>query len=248
MMTQSNKFAAITILAVSILLAVVISGLTVHSLNAQSEATPTPSATPTRAYPLDNAIKNGSFESFSTGNNNLGNAVADHWLAAHNEGAHFAWYDEQWPEAVHSGQHSQLMEIFRVESFKPERAMTIYQTVDVIPNMDYLLTIHALMRSDGHLAERNQGAYAMQWGIDTQGRGKDYLVENWVQMPLDEQQRLGSNGPQDDNTHLYFQAVTHTIRTGNSNKLTLFIRGIKIEPTGTELNFNIDTVSLLGPG
>jgi hypothetical protein len=87
----------------------------------------------------------------------------------------------------------------------------------------------------------------MHWGIDPQGRGEYYFVDNWVQMPLDEQQRLGSNGPQDDNTHLYFQVVTHTIRTGSSNRLTLFIRGMKVEPTGTELNFNVDTVSLLGP-
>lgn len=247
MMTQSNKFAVITVLTVSILLAFVISSLTVYSLNAQENGTPTPIPTPVNPYPLTNAIKNGSFESFSTGNNNLGNAVADHWLAAHNGGAHFAWYDEQWSEAVHSGRHSQLMEIFRVESYKPERTMTIYQTVDVIPNMDYLLTIHALMRSDGHISERNQGAYAMHWGIDTLGRGKDYYVENWVQMPLDEQQRFGSSGPQDDNTHLYFQEIKHTIRTGTGNKLTLFIRAMKVEPTGTELNFNVDTVSLLGP-
>jgi len=247
MMTQSNKFAVITILMVSLLLAFSISSLTVYSLNAQENGTPTPIPTPVNPYPLTNAIKNGSFESFSTGNNNLGNAVADYWLAADNGGAHFAWYDEQRPEAVHSGQNSQLMEICRVESFKPERAMTIYQTVDVIPNMDYLLTIHAIMRSDGHIAERNQDAYGMYWGIDTLGRGKDYYIENWVKMPLDEQQRLGSNGPQDDNTHLYFQAITETIRTGNSNRLTLFIRGMKHEPTGTELNFNIDTISLLGP-
>jgi phage terminase large subunit-like protein len=247
MMTQSNKFTGIAVLTVSVLLALLISGLTVYSLNAQEGGTPTPIPTPVNPYPLTNAIRNGDFELFSTGNNNSGNAVADHWQSYHNDGAHFAWYDEQWPEAVHSGSHSQLMEIFRVESFKPERVMAIYQTVNVIPHMDYLLTIHAIMRSDGHLAERNQGAYAMHWGIDTLGRGKDYYVENWVKMPLDEQQRLGSNGPQDDNTHLYFQAITHTIRTGSGNKLTLFIRGMKVEPTGTELNFNIDDVSLLGP-
>jgi hypothetical protein len=228
-------------------LAFFVSNFTVYSLNAQSNATPTATATPTRAIPLTNAIKNGSFESFSTGNNNTGNAVADYWQASHNGGAHFAWYDEQWSEAVHSGKHSQLMEIFRVESYKPERTMTIYQTVDVVPHMDYLLTIHAIMRSDGHKADRNKGDYAMHWGIDTQGRGKDYYVDNWVQMPLDEQQRLGSSGPQDDNSHLKFQEIKHIIRTGSSNKLTLFIRGMKVEPTGTELNFNIDTVSLLGP-
>ncbi|MFN8459789.1 MAG: hypothetical protein U0401_34930 [Anaerolineae bacterium] len=35
--------------------------------------------------------------------------------------------------------------------------------------------------------------------------------------------------------------------TGNSRQLTLFIRGVKREPTGTEVNFNIDDVTLLGP-
>ncbi len=246
-MTQTNKFTAATLLTVSICLALLISAATIHSLKAQEGGTPTPVPTPTRAYPLVNAVKNGDFEIFSTGNNNLGNAVADHWLPYDNDGAHFAWYDEQWSEAVHSGNHSQLMEIFRVESFKPERVMAIYQTVEVIPHMDYVLTLHALMRSDGHISERNEGFYAMHWGIDGQGRGKYYFVDNWVEMEVDEQQRLGSSGPQDDNTHLYFQRFVYTINTGNSNKLTLFIRGMKVEPTGTELNMNIDDVSLLGP-
>jgi hypothetical protein len=198
-------------------------------------------------HPLVNAIKNGDFEVFSTGNNNSGSAVADYWLPYQNDGAHFGFYDEEWPEAVHSGRHSQLMEIHRVESFRRERAMAIYQTVEVIPNRNYLLTIQALMRSDAPPEDRNQGEYAMHWGIDVQGRGKYHFIENWVEMPLVEQQRLGSSGPPEDNTHLFYQHITATVATGNSNKLTLFIRGMKIEPTGTELNFNIDDVSLIGP-
>lgn len=190
---------------------------------------------------LTNAIQNGDFE------DNPRSSVATHWQPYDNGQAHFGWYMEEWPEAVHSGKRSQLMEIFQVEGNLPNRVMAIYQTVPVVPNSNYRLTIHALMRSDAPEPLRNQGDYGMDWGIDYTGEGKYYKVEQWVTMPISEQLRLGSAGPPGEAQHLFFQRITATVFTGNAGKLSLFIRGVKITPSGTEVNFNVDDVSLIGP-
>jgi hypothetical protein len=248
MMTPSpktGKLIATVFLTIFIFSTFIISGFTVTSLNHQFDYPLPPNGEPV-TYRLENAIKNGGFEEIS-GDNTQGNVVATHWQSYQNGGAEFGWYDEQWSEAIHSGRHAQLLEIRRVESFRPNRVIAIYQTVDVIPNMHYLLTIHALMRSDAPYPLRNQGEYAMEWTIDYQGRGKYHYVTDWVPMDLTEQLRIGSSGPSDDNNHLFYQHITSTIFTGNTNRLTLWIRGMKIEPTGTELNFNVDDVSLVGP-
>jgi hypothetical protein len=125
--------------------------------------------------------------------------------------------------------------------------MAIYQTVEVIPNSNYNLTIHAMMRSDAPIEDRNQGEYAMDWGLDYSGQGKYYKVQQWVNMPMEEQFRRGPYGPQHDSKPLFFERFTSTVHTGGSNRLTLFIRAVKIEPTGTEVNYNVDDVSLIGP-
>lgn len=125
--------------------------------------------------------------------------------------------------------------------------IAISQTVEVIPNATYDLTIHALMRSDAPREERNQGAYEMHWGVDYRGEGSYANVEQWLPMPLTEQLRLGSNGPDLDNTPLFYQRITGTVPTTHTNKITLFIRGVQKYPTETEVNFNIDDVSLFGP-
>ena len=71
---------------------------------------------------------------------------------------------------------------------------------------------------------------------------------SWGEEPPDEKLRDSNGMPPRDDGHLFFQRIfTNVIRTDNTNKLTLFIRGLKIEPTGTEVNFNIDGVSLIGP-
>jgi hypothetical protein len=191
---------------------------------------------------LTNAIRNGDFEQNPVSN------VATYWQPYSNGQAHFGWYDEKWAEAVHSGAHSQLMEIFQVDNAAPDRVIGIYQTVNVIPNSVYNLTMFALMRTDMPIDLRNQGQYGMDWGVDYTGQGKYHLVQSWVPMTVTEQLRVGSNTISGgEPKHLFFELITGTIYTANSNKITLFIRGVKREPTGVEVNFNVDDVSLLGP-
>lgn len=191
---------------------------------------------------LTNAIKNGDFEQNPASN------VATYWQPYDNGQAHFGWYDEKWAEAVHSGYHSQLMEIFQVDGNAPDRVIGIYQTVDVVPYMVYSLTLFAIMRTDAPIELRNKGQYGMDWGVDYSGQGKYHLVQTWTPMTLTEQLRIGSNTLSvDEPGHLFFELITGTIYAANSQKITLFIRGVKREPTGTEVNFNVDDVTLLGP-
>ena len=66
-------------------------------------------------------------------------------------------------------------------------------------------------------------------------------------MPLKEQFRLGSAGEFPDVVPLTYEIITGTVFTTNTNKITLFIRGLKKFPTGTEVNFDLDDVTLVGP-
>ncbi|MFN8459788.1 MAG: hypothetical protein U0401_34925 [Anaerolineae bacterium] len=143
-----NRLLLILIIATSSLSIFAISGFTV--------VTPSPSALEVAAaQALNNAIRNGDFE------NNPTSSVATYWQSYNNGQAHFGWYDEKWAEAVHSGQHSQLLEIFQVEGPVPDRVIGIYQTVNVEPNTLYNLTFFAMMRTDAPIELRNQGQYGM---------------------------------------------------------------------------------------
>jgi hypothetical protein len=234
--SKSNRILLTLALALFILSAFIISGFTLVDSSRQ------PVSGPASFQNLTNPIRNGDFEQNPASN------VATYWQPYSNGQAHFGWYDEKWAEAVHSGYHSQLMEIFQVENYAPDRVIGIYQTVDVAPGMVYSLTMFALMRTDAPIELRNKGQYSMSWGVDYSGQGKYHLVQTWVPMTLTEQLRIGSNTVSGDEPgHLFFELITGTIYTANNNKLTLFIRGVKHEPTGTEVNFNVDDVSLLGP-
>lgn len=191
-----------------------------------------------------NLIKNGDFEKPWEPLN----GIAPDWVPYHNGQAFFGWYDEQWLEAVHKGEHAQLMEIDETEADILDRVIAIHQTVDVAPNSEYQLTIYAIMRTDAPAELRNKSEYEMHWGIDKWGEGNYDNVEEWVHMPLTEQLRIGSNGTFPEDIPLFYERISDTVRTGpDTNRITLFIRGLKKFSTGTEVNFDVDDVSLVGP-
>ncbi|MEM7345101.1 MAG: hypothetical protein AAF485_12725 [Chloroflexota bacterium] len=190
-------------------------------------------------------IQNGGFEERPT---DPGNGVATNWEAFSNGQAHFGWYDETWPEAVKKGEHAQLLEIFEVEANVLDRFLGIYQTVNVIPNSTYNLQLYALMRSEAPKPLRNQNEYEMHWGVDYSGQSNYENVTEWVIMPLTEQLRIGSQGTDfSDQEPLFYEKIEGTINTGDSSQITLFIRGLKKFPNGTEILYDIDQVSLVGP-
>lgn len=219
------------------LLILIVSFFSLAGLPQTAEASPPP-----QYYRLVNLIENGDFEQNPTSD------VATHWHPYHNGQARYGWYAERWAEAVHSGSQSQLLEIHYVDNYAPDRVIAIHQSMPVIPHAVYSLTIHALMRTDAPVEDRNFGEYGMDWGIDFTGAGKYHRVKEWHEMPLTEQHRLGSNAPEEhDNDRLYFERITATVYVPYEvHQISLFIRGVKKEPTGTEVNFNIDDVSLIG--
>ncbi len=192
-----------------------------------------------------NVIKNGDFDKPWE----FMNGVAPDWNPYDNGLANFGWYDEQWAEAVRKGRgHAQLLEIHETEPNALDRTIAIYQTVDVASNAQYELTIYAIMRTDAALPDRNKYEYEMHWGIDPWGEGNYGNVETWAPMPLTEQNRIGSNAAYPEDIPLLYERITGTVRTGaNTNSITLFIRGLKKFSYGTEVDFDIDDVSLVGP-
>jgi len=211
---------------------------------------PTPALTQTVAAPTPvvNVIRNGGFE--EPGPEDIG--VAQYWERFDNSNAHYGWYDEQWLEAVYSGEHSQLLEIYQVYGDFRDRVIAIQQTVEVAPHSNYVLTFHALMRSNAFPGDRNKGDYHLDWGVDYSGQANYEFIEQkkgWVMVDkLPEQPYLGSTNPEtSDAEYLTFQRVRATIYSGESRHLTLFIRGVKKFPSNVEVNFNLDEVSLVGP-
>lgn len=187
-------------------------------------------------------IRNGGFELPWTED-----GLAPEWEGFRNGQAWASWYKETWPEAVRSGKQAQLMEIFQVEPNILDRVIAIFQTVDVAPNSQYDLTFYAIMRSQTQAADRNKFEFEMNWGIDYTGEGSYENVQDWTFIPLTEQFRLGSTGEFPEDVPLRYEVVTGTVFTTNTNRITLFIRGWKKFPTGTEVNFDVDDVSLVGP-
>jgi hypothetical protein len=237
---QRNKILATVLLTFLILSAFLISGFTVATFDETIER-----QLPPNQGTGVNLIKNPSFEERDPNGNN---GVALNWLPYSNGQAWFGWYDETWVEAVRTGKRAQLMEIFQVEANILDRVIAIHQTVDVTPNSAYSLTINAILRSQTQAQDRNKNEVEMHWGVDFSGQGNYDNVETWVLTPLTEQFRLGSTGEYPDDKPLFYQTITGTVQTGSSSRITLFIRGLKKFPTGSEVNFDVDDVSLIGVG
>lgn len=192
--------------------------------------------------PVD-VITNGDFEKPWEDND----GVAPDWEGFSNGQAHIGWYEELWSEAVRTGERAQLMEIFEVEPNILDRIVAIYQTVNVAPNATYELTINAILRSQVQPHDRNNNEFEMAWGIDYSGAGDYENVEEWFIIPLEEQFRQGSNGEYPDDIPLFYETIVEPVKTRDGSKITLFIRGLKKFPTGAEVNFDVDDVSLIGP-
>src|SRR5688572_5224673 len=141
---QRRKVLVTVLLTFLILSAFVISGFTVATFD----------KTVNRDLPPNqgggvNVIRNGGFEE----RNPTDNGIALNWERFSNGQAWASWYDETWVEAVRTGEHAQLMEIFQVEPNVLDRVIAIHQTVNVVPNVAYSLTINAIMRSQAQAAD-----------------------------------------------------------------------------------------------
>ncbi len=254
---RARKVTATLGITLLFVAAFLVSGFTIAGIDSQASGTLPPARPPldgggqTQTGPVSgqqgepelvNVIRNGDFElPWPDG------GIAPEWEGYRNGQAWAEFYKETWNEAVYNGEQAQLMEIFQVEPNILDRFIAIHQTVAVAPNSRYDLTIHALMRSQVQAADRNKFEFEMNWGVDYTGSGRFEDVQTWNYMPLEEQFRLGSTGEYPEDIPLRYETITGTIYTTGTNQITLFIRGWKKFPTGAEVNFDVDGVSLIGP-
>jgi len=191
----------------------------------------TPTPTPTLTRVITNVLRNGNFEEgFQP--NQLGN----YWNSFNNGDAHFSFHIDDWPLVVVEGKHTQLIEI--AEATRSDRYLGIYQTVSVIPGEVYTFSMRGLIRTNTGDVEKTSYGYRLQVGFDPAG-GQDWnKVENWVELPWDEQLRVQDSFRFDSYT-------TTVIPTGES--LTVFIRAWKKWADAGEGDYDVDDIRLVGP-
>jgi hypothetical protein len=198
--------------------------------------TPAPTRTPTPIPAPGNVIVNGGFEDGFL----EGQGVGVGWGRFQNGNVFAGWYDDTWTKVVFEGKHAQLLELR--DAKENDRYVGIFQTVNVVPNADYLLTLHGLVRSDPGSPEASNFGYRMQVGIDYKG-GTNWESTDirWVELPWDDQPREDKTGSNQYRMEMY----TATVKAQTA-KLTLFIRGLKKWADTLEGNYDIDGVSLVG--
>jgi len=199
--------------------------------------TPAPTRTPTPIPAPGNVIVNGGFEDGFV----EGQGVGVGWGRFQNGNVLAGWYDDTWTKVVFEGKHAQLLELR--DAKENDRYVGIFQTVTVVPNADYLLTLHGLVRSDPGSPEASNFGYRMQVGIDYKGGANWESADiKWVELKWDDQPREDKTG---DNQYR-MEVYTATVKA-QADKLTLFIRGWKKWADTLEGNYDIDGVSLVGP-
>lgn len=198
----------------------------------QAQATPTsaPPPPPTPTPQPTELLTNGNFEEgFGA------DGVANGWSKFSNDNAGFGWEPDQWDAVVLEGEHSQLM--FIKNPSLNDRYMGIYQTVDVVANQAYELTLNGLVRANTPSGDYGHRLY---WAVDYDGGADWQAVENWEELPWNQQPLVA-----DDFT---FNNYT-TVITATGQSLTLFIRGHSKWPRNSDADFNLDNLSLRGvPG
>lgn len=186
---------------------------------------------------VQDLIVNGGFEGGFQEEYGIGYG----WGGFSNGNAVVGWNFDDWEPVVVDGQYSQRIEI--KDALEADRYAGIYQTISVVPGEQYKLTIKGLIRSEeGDIDSSNYG-YRLQYAVDQNGGASWELVdqEAWQELPWDEQAMAETDTQYDYKTY-------QTTITAESDRLTLFIRGWKKWINDGEGMFNLDEISLVGPG
>lgn len=184
-------------------------------------------------------LANGSFEQGFTSIPGCG-VVGAHWGCFTNGGlASYGFYDDQWERVVFDGKHSQLIEINTKDfpAADPDRYAGIYQTVRVVPNGTYKLSLKGIIRTTE--MEGDPWRYRVQVGW-TKGPKADWTqVMNWEDVGWNTYYPRTEPGAFSD-----FQTVLRP----EAEVITVYIRvwkkwGVAFQ----ELDVNLDAISLVGP-
>jgi hypothetical protein len=176
-------------------------------------------------------VRNGGFEAgFKDHSLGLG------WTAFSNGSAIFEFLDETWPPAVFDGEHAQRIQVR--EASQPDRYAGIYQTVNVIPGETYDLILYGQIRTGTGDIRVSQYGYRMQLGLDYDGGQEWQAVEDWVELPWDEQ-------PFESDLLFLYDYATPVVPSGP--RLTIFIRAWNKWADPGRVEYTLDGISLLGP-
>jgi hypothetical protein len=204
---------------------------------AEPSASPQPTATEApgsiaevSAVVVGERVRNGSFEAgFEDHTLGLG------WKSFNNGAAVFEFLEETWPPAVLDGESAQRIQVR--EASQPDRYAGIYQTVSVVPGETYELILHGQTRTGEGDIQASDYGYRMQLGIDYDG-GQDWTaVEDWIELPWDEQSF-------DSDFLFFYDYVAPVVATGS--RLTIFIRSWNKWPDPGQVEYTLDAISLRG--
>ena len=145
---------------------------------------------------------------------------------------------ETWARAVRSGTRAQLLSIITPDPGAPQnRAIGLYQTVNVIPNTPYTLVLHGLIRAND--ADPDPWRYQVEWGYTADGSTDWRNVAIWYQVPWYRYDPREAPGP--------YLTYTNTFEP-RSGRITLFVRlRVKWGTWPREVILNLDDLALLGP-
>jgi len=182
-------------------------------------------------------VRNGSFEEgFAP------DGVAQGWSAFRSGGrVNIGFFPEGWPKAVFDGASAQLIYINSLHLLEtdPHRTAGIYQVIaGLTPGAPYRLTIRGLMRTTEADARSSGYGYRVEYGIDERGRTDPQVVAVWHDLGFNREQPVLA--PEAYETFA-------TMITPSTDRLTLFIRGVKKWATPfREFLLDLDGVSLRG--
>jgi hypothetical protein len=194
-------------------------------------ATVVPTTTVTPVVEIRNLLINGDFEAgFQP------NELGKYWNSFNNGHAAFSFHIDDWPLVVVQGENTQLIEIKNAQ--QQNRYFGMYQTADVIAGQVYTFSMRGLVRTNTGDVEQTSYGYRLEVGFDLNG-GQDWeTVEDWVELPWDEQLRVQDS----------FRFDSYTTRlTAKSDKLTVFIRAWKKWADSGEGDYDVDAIQLVGP-
>ena len=186
---------------------------------------------------IQNLVRNGNFEDEFPADR----GVAPEWHSFNNSGALIGWQAETWSPAVPERQQAQMIEL--KNATERDRYAGIYQTIHVVPDQQYRLTLKGLIRStEGDISLSNYG-YRLQYAVDYQGGTAWELLSDdaWQELPWDEQPLTEPVGG------IYRIETFNTTLTSQGENLTLFIRGWKKWIDKGSGVYDLDDISLVGP-
>jgi len=180
---------------------------------------------------IGNVLRNGDL-----GQGFQPNGVGLGWGNFNNSSALFSFHTDDWPSVRGEGEHTQFMRIRSAEL--PDRYLGIYQTANVLPGQAYTLSIRGLVRTNTGNVQHTDYGYRLEVGFDPLGGQNWKMVQDWIELPWDEQLRLEEEFRVDEFS---------TVVTARSDRLTVFVRAWKKWADAGEGAYDVDDIRLVGP-